>query len=139
MFQFRWIHPVSNNQISQIFLIFILTIIVTFSDRTFADIKDSDWNQIDPASAPSARFGQSLVTLPDGRVVVFGGEDAYGNLHNDMYKCDQEEWAPVIPYNQNPAPRRDHEAWIREDHMIVSGGLTSTGFTDEHLVFRDDF
>ena len=39
-----------------------------------------DWEPIAPPGSPDARQEQSMVTLPDGKVFLFGGEYAHANL-----------------------------------------------------------
>jgi len=38
-------------------------------------LAEGDWDQLNPANSPEARFGHSMVTLPNGRVIMFGGEN----------------------------------------------------------------
>jgi len=56
------------------------------------------WSQRD--YTPVSRLGHSMVTLPDGRVMMFGGKDVEGTLFNDLHAFEESGWAPITP----PAP-----------------------------------
>jgi len=93
-----------------------------------------DWNLITPSGAPSARQGHSMVTLPGGRVVLFGGEYwEYEEeiLLNDLYEYDPNIWNAITPNNSPPPARRDHQAWARGDVMYVYGGYGENGALDD--------
>ena len=86
-----------------------------------------DWSQLNPPNSPTARFGHSMVSLPDGRVVLFGGEGENG-LNNDLFIFPIIHNAGVVVAALNagdtpPSPRRDHIAWYHNDKMYVMGGL----------------
>lgn len=81
-----------------------------------------DWHPITPPNAPEARYGHSMVKLPDGSVLLFGGEDADEAISNDLHNFDGNSWDLLEP-NKNPPPaRRDHEAWVQGRQMYVTGG-----------------
>lgn len=82
-----------------------------------------DWNQIDDPNAPEARFGHSMVTLSDGRVLAFGGEGRGGELFNDLHVFDGNAWERVIPKNDPPAPRGYQNSWVYEDKVYFQGGV----------------
>jgi len=90
-----------------------------------------DWNLIEPPGAPDARQGHSMVTLPDGRVMLFGGEYAQGSLFNDLYVFESNGWAEVTPNNSPPPARRDHQAWARADIMYIYSGYGESGALDD--------
>jgi len=85
------------------------------------------WFPIGPQGAPQVRQGHSMVTLPDGRVLLYGGADAQGGLFNDLYAFENNGWAKIIPKNPPPPPRRSHRAWVRGDAMMIYGGKGLTG------------
>ncbi|MCF8232069.1 MAG: T9SS type A sorting domain-containing protein [Bacteroidales bacterium] len=89
-----------------------------------------DWTPITPPNAPEARHGHSMVTLPDGRVMLFGGEDVSGHLFNDLHTFDGA-WNEVIPENDPPPARRDHQAWVRNQQMYVTGGFGESNLLDD--------
>ncbi len=93
----------------------------------FSNLSAQDWDPITPPGAPSARQGQSMKTLPDGRVLLFGGEDVEGTLLNDTYAFDINGWKQLIPTNTPPPARRDHQAWTRADLMYIYGGEGENG------------
>ncbi len=89
-----------------------------------------DWTPITTPDAPEARYGHSMVTLPDGRVMLFGGEDGSGHLLNDMHTFDGA-WNEVVPEKGPPPARRDHKAWVRNQQMYVSGGYGESNLLDD--------
>jgi N-acetylneuraminic acid mutarotase len=110
----------------------ILTLgIVIFQFANLVAQREGDWNTLTPPDAPEARHGHSMVTLPDGRVMLFGGEGPQADLFNDLFVYDSEGWNSVAPSNEPPSPRRDHEAWMEGDNMYVYGGLGQAGPTSD--------
>ncbi|MCF7709171.1 MAG: hypothetical protein K9N52_09765 [Verrucomicrobia bacterium] len=103
-----------------------LSLLVGFALHTGAD----DWTPITPPDAPEARHGHSMVTLPDGRVMLFGGEDVSGHLFNDLHTFDGA-WNEVVPENDPPPARRDHQAWVRNQQMYVTGGFGESNLLDD--------
>ncbi len=85
-------------------------------------LADSEWNQVEPPNSPDARDGHSMVTFDDGSVMIFGGENANGDLFNDVAKFQAGNWQKEIPNNTPPAPRRDHRVWVEGQKMMVYGG-----------------
>ena len=85
-----------------------------------------DWTTLTPVDAPAARHGHSMVTLPDGRVMLFGGADEEGNCFNDLHAFDGNNWAP-LPVDPAPPARRDHAAWYANSKMYVSSGKGPAG------------
>jgi len=94
----------------------------------FANIyAQEDWDPIAPPGSPDARQGQSMVTLPDGRVFLFGGEDAHADLFNDLYFFENDCWAEITPNNSPPPKRKNHQSWTRADLMYIYGGEGENG------------
>ena len=81
-------------------------------------------------NTPEARLGHSMVRLPDGRVMLFGGENVEGDLFNDMHAFDESGWNQVTPANDPPPARADHCAWV-QDVMYIYGGQGQTGLLDD--------
>lgn len=113
----------------------LLTVLLTLGASAWAD---GDWNQVDPANSPSPRFGHSMIALGDGGILLFGGEDGEGNLHNDMFAFQNNNWNEVVPANDPPAPRRDHRAWARDDKMYVFGGKGESGLFNDLWSYDSD-
>ena len=65
------------------------------------------WGQRDDWT-PEARLGHSMVTLPDGRVLMYAGEDGQGDLFNDMAGWEEIGWEPITPPGFLPPARADH-------------------------------
>ncbi|MBI4295233.1 MAG: hypothetical protein HY669_03600 [Chloroflexi bacterium] len=85
-------------------------------------VRAADWTPITPPDSPAARQGPSMVTLPDGRVMLFGGSDTQGAWFNDLHVFTADTWSQVTPTNGPPSARANHNAWVRNDKMYVSGG-----------------
>jgi len=81
------------------------------------------WNQIPAPDSPSARYGHSMVTLDDGRVLMFGGEDYRGDLQNSISGFRNQVWDEIVPVNAPPPPRRRAIAWAYDNKMYISGGI----------------
>ena len=75
-----------------------------------------------PGDVPEARHGHSMVTLPDGRVLLFGGEDVGGHLFNDLHTFDQVGWHEENPNGDIPPERADQAEWVRNQQMYIQGG-----------------
>ncbi len=88
--------------------------------------RPADWSPITPPDSPSARLGYSMVTLPDGRVLLFGGTDNQGAWFNDLYTFEAGQWSPTIPDNDPPSARSNHNAWVWNERMYVQGGMDKT-------------
>lgn len=92
------------------------------------------WNPMHPANSPSARFGHSMVTLPDGQIVFFGGINDVGECFNDLASFERTDWTPITPTNRPPPGRHHHTAWAYDVYMYVASGITCgnppTGFDD---------
>ncbi len=76
------------------------------------------------------RLGHSMVTLPDGRVLMFGGEDGQGDLFNDTHAFEESGWVPITPPAPLPPARAGHCAWV-EDVMYIYGGQGETVLLDD--------
>lgn len=107
---------------SLIFILMLAMVSINVSAQ-----KEGDWNTINPLNSPEARYGHSMVTLPDGRVMMFGGEGAQADLFNDLYVYDNNNWGEIIPENDPPSSRRDHTAWVTDNKMWIYGGLGQDG------------
>ncbi len=90
-----------------------------------------DWTPVAPPGAPDARQGHSMVTLPDGRVFLFGGENAQEVLLNDFNEFDADSWNAITPNNSPPPPRKFHQAWTKADLMYIYGGYGENGALDD--------
>lgn len=88
-------------------LLSIVVLMLVMPTILFAD----DWTPITPPNSPDARFGHSMVTLPDGRVLMFGGEGhPQGNLFDDLHAFEASGWDPKHLLLPHPPARRDHQA-----------------------------
>ena len=95
---------------------------------------DEWWQPANPANSPEARQGHSMVTLPDGRILLFGGQNLEADLLNDLYAFADSDWRPITATNP-PPPRRDHSAWVRGSQMYVYGGYGENGLLNDLWVY----
>ncbi len=105
----------------------LLTLFLLILTLSAISQREGDWTMMNPTNAPEARYGHSMVTIPDGRVMLFGGEGSQQDLFNDLIVYNNYNWEELTPTNEPPAPRRDHEAWMQGDEMFVYGGTGEDG------------
>lgn len=89
-------------------------------------VRADEWNELYPPNSPGARYGHTMVNL-NGKLYVFGGDDGDGNLYNDLWKFENNDWEGIIPENAPPSGRRDHKAWCHDGKMLVFGGAGAGG------------
>jgi len=109
----------------------LLTLFLSILTLSAISQREGDWTMMNPTNPPDARYGHSMVTIPDGRVMLFGGEGAHQNLFNDLIVYNNTNWENVTPVNEPPSPRRDHEAWMQGDIMFIYGGISEGGPKDD--------
>jgi len=95
-----------------------------------------DWDQKEPPNSPDARYGHSMVTLPDGSVLLFGGLDGGGVVRNDMHVFANNEWSQVTLANGTPPGRYGHTAWAYNNSMYIQGGL-GKGVAGKTTLYED--
>ncbi|MBU0512643.1 MAG: hypothetical protein KJ638_13220 [Chloroflexi bacterium] len=94
-----------------------------------------DWNPVNPTNPPSERHGHSMVTLPDGRVMLFGGEGYQGDLKDDLFAYDANGWNNIVPANAPPPKRKEHQAWTMGSKMFVYGGYGENGALNDMCTY----
>lgn len=111
--------------------IFVLVATIAMVFVSGVQISQSrDWKDMEPEFSPEARFGHSLVTLPDGNVVMFGGEAEDHRLFNDLHFFG-DDWRAVEPANDPPSARKFHKAWVVGDQVYIHGGQSLTELLDD--------
>ncbi len=105
----------------------VVILLLTLTGPSRAD----EWNPVTPPDSPDARFGHTMVNLPDGCVLIFGGEDESNGLCEELFRFADDRWEIIHPENDPPPPRRDHRAWLRGENMLVYGGLGESGPLDD--------
>lgn len=69
------------------------------------------WSQITGAGPPASAGHASCYDANGKHMIVFGGEDIYGNLSSDVWiltlDCDTPYWRMLTPPAQTPPPRKE--------------------------------
>jgi len=94
------------------------------------------WEKITTQNTPSARYGHTMVSLGDGRILLFGGIDDAGYFLNDLYLYEAGIWEEIFPNGDLPEGRAHHGATVIDDSMYIYGGKDSEEtFSSELLEF----
>ncbi len=64
-----------------------------------------------------------MVTLPDGKVILFGGEDDAQNIYNDLFAYDSGQWSPIPAAGTPPKERKNQSAWLLDGRLYIHGGV----------------
>lgn len=117
------------------------------------------WVLIKTTHSPSPRTGHAMTMLPDGRVLLFGGVDADGNVLDDTWVFDGgttaglplgrapglmslvtrplwEDWNNIDPSNP-PEARYGSTMTNVNGHIILWGGEDGTNPFNDTYEFRD--
>nr|CCA25089.1 conserved hypothetical protein [Albugo laibachii Nc14] len=94
---------------------------------------------IEVVQQPSPRGNFTMTMLPNGEIMVFGGEYFDGDVnvcYNELYRwnLDSNQWRYISSPN-TPPPRCSHQAAIFRDHLYIFGGEFAT--TDQFHHYRD--
>lgn len=90
----------------------------------------ADWSPLTTPDSPSGRQGHSMVTLPDGRVLLYGGSDDLGAWFNDLHAFAADQWSTINPSGASPAERANHRAWVGGGNMYIYGGFGPSLYED---------
>ncbi len=93
----------------------------------FSPDKGGAWIELTFADGPEDRCGHHMVPLPDGTVMMFGGEDVQANLMNDLHHFTYSMWESETPTGPLPPARRDHAMWAHDSVIYVFGGRGEAG------------
>ncbi|MFA3784177.1 kelch repeat-containing protein [Melioribacteraceae bacterium 4301-Me] len=96
----------------------ILFIIVTNSSANAQN--NSPWQQID--SLKEARTGHAVVVLPNGNILVSGGEGGYENsikISSEIYELNTGKWRYTTPMN---VPRVSHDLVLMKTGKVLAIG-----------------
>jgi hypothetical protein len=101
-----------------------------------------EWNIVTKPNDPNARFGHRLVTLPDGKVLMFGGKNEAGDVFNDLSIFDGSEWNAIQPSGSKPEPRFGFSIELvvlieDKDKWLLFGGKDPIGDLFDSLVSFD--
>lgn len=113
----------------------IEAIIAEFSAKDAARVAVT----ITPCEQPSPRANFSMTALPNGEMLLFGGEFCDGEgteVYNNLYRWNMEknEWKHIESLN-TPPPRCSHQAVYYKDKLYVFGGEYAT--LDQFHHYRD--
>jgi len=97
-----------------------------------------DWNPVNPSNSPAHLFGHSMVSLADGSIITFGGENAGGELFNDLFVFKDNNWNPVSADNP-PTARYGHMmVTLPDGEVVLFGGENAEGdMLDDLFVFKN--
>lgn len=101
-----------------------------FNDVCVYDTVRNNWSKPEVrGSAPTPRLGHSTTTLPDGKLLVFGGR-ADSKHYNDIHIFDPVRlaWVKSVQSPKSfPESRSGHTAILASDltHIIVFGGTSA--------------
>jgi len=97
------------------------------------------WNQIPAPDSPAAKYSHSMVTLDDGRVPVFGGEDYRGDLQNSTcgFCAEVQAWEPSFTTNSPPARLWATLTKISDHEVALFGGMGEAGEVLDDLYILD--
>ncbi|MCZ7586889.1 MAG: hypothetical protein M5R36_28060 [Deltaproteobacteria bacterium] len=93
----------------------------------YSTAKDSNWYTIQPPNPPDPRNGHTMVTLLDGSVMLFGGENIQAELMNDLHRFTNNVWEAETPSGPLPPLRRDHAMWANGSLAYIFGGRGEIG------------
>ncbi|WP_143727179.1 kelch repeat-containing protein, partial [Methanoculleus chikugoensis] len=96
----------------------------------FGDEKyDGAWTGANASAGWSARRGHSSVALPDGSIVLMGGDESFGNTKNDAWRSTDGggNWT-CVNASSGWTPRWNHAAVAMPDgSIILMGGDEGAG------------
>lgn len=105
--------------------------------------KDAQRKEVitEPCSQPSPRSNFSLSMLPNGEMMMFGGEYFDGDRNvcfNELLRWNVDggptDWKLISSPN-TPPPRCSHQAVVYRDHLYIFGGEFATA--DQFHHYRD--
>jgi hypothetical protein len=85
---------------------------------------------VNSCSQPSRRANFSMTALPNGEMLMFGGEYCDGEsteVFNDLFRwnVDKNEWKQIESLN-TPPPRCSHQTVLYNDKLYMFGGEYAT-------------
>lgn len=113
----------------------IEAIIAEFSAKDAARVAVT----VSVAPQPSARANFSMTALPNGDMLMFGGEFCDGEsteVFNDLFRwnIEKNEWKQIESLN-TPPPRCSHQSVFYKDKLYLFGGEYAT--LDQFHHYRD--
>lgn len=107
-------------------LVFLCVIILT-TTIVFAE----GWDTPNYENQPEARFGHQMVTLPDGKVMLFAGADSGVNLFNDLHQFNGSNWSSFQSTGVEPPAFVGHSMTVmnngQEPVIMIFGGKDALG------------
>ena len=101
----------------------------SLNDWTLLYGPDPGWQVVNPANAPDARTGHSMVVMPSNEVLAFGGKDQNWDTLNDMHLLGTDiSWTELALTGASdlPTPREWHAAAQHNGKMYIAGGKNET-------------
>jgi hypothetical protein len=104
-----------------------------FGDTWAFDVAAEDWDQLNPPLSPPARFQHEMVSIGDGRALVFGGRSPGGLDLADTWAFDVDtgNWANLAPPG-GPSPVQAYAlAFDGNDTVTRYGGFQNQAPIDQ--------
>ncbi|MBI4786745.1 MAG: hypothetical protein HY782_06845 [Chloroflexi bacterium] len=95
------------------------------------------WHPLQDVNPPSPRSGHRMAVLPDGKVMLFGGELQDGTLSSELFTFDLKAWELVIRVTGPPPGRFTPIFLANGNNLYVQGGLGKK--PNGQLFVYDDF
>lgn len=105
-------------------LVITLAVLVTLRSAVAGEV----WQELTPATKPSARMGHTMTAVAGG-VYVFGGETdphvKQAEADNDLWRWNngQGTWDEIPPTTNRPAARAYHAATSAGGKLYILGGV----------------
>jgi len=113
----------------------------SLSDTFVFNIERSEWKRMVTSgsnSPPNMRKHTAVLTADEKKMLVFGGVDDNGKLHNSLYVLDlaSRQWTLEKPTGQIPVPRIGHTAeMIPGNKMVIFGGNSDRSMLNDVYIY----
>jgi len=104
----------------------------------FSPSKGEAWIELFPTDAPAPRHGHRMIALPDGTVMMFGGENVQAELMNDLHHFTNSMWESEDTTGPLPPVRADCAMWPNGSLTYIFGGRGESGDLDDLWAYDPD-
>jgi hypothetical protein len=108
---------------------FFLFLILSLTAPAAAADAAAPWTQITASAGWSARESPSSVAMPDGSILLMGGEDGSGNFKNDVWRSTDNgvTWTQMTPSAKWAARAYQSSVVMPDSSIILMGGKDGSG------------